>query len=691
MNDFDTNKRLSLILSSVFSDETADYRTPPEPDAGDTVRVRIRLLGAAADRVCLKLEGSAPSILMTKVDDDGLFDWFEAALVCADTEVAYSFEIETAFGTVTYDRTGARIASETNRLFPFRFRPGFHVPKWAKGAIQYQIFPDRFCNGSTDNDVTDNEYYYAVGHSRHISDWEAFPDDTDIRSFYGGDLQGIASKLDYLQSLGVEVLYLNPIFVSPSSHKYDTQDYEHVDPHLSVIAEDMEHSMEDWEKHNGFAPKYIKRTAYPANLEASDAYFAWFCTELHKRGMKLILDGVFNHCGSFSKWMDREGIYLNKPGYEKGAYQSTDSPYRNWFLFNDRGGRYPEYEGWWGYSTLPKLNYEGSEELKEKIISIAEKWAKPPYSIDGWRLDVAADLGHSTQYNHSFWKEFRTRLKAVNPELLIIAEHYGDPSDWLRGDEWDTVMNYDAFMDPVSYFFTGMEKHSDGRDDGRYRNAEQFFKTALEKSAAFDYQSLLCAMNQLSNHDHSRFLTRTNRTVGRTETAGAKAAGEGTDAAVFRQAAMLQMTWPGAPTIYYGDEAGQVGWTDPDNRRTYPWGKEDGKLIEYHRLLSEMRSDYPVLKEGSFKPVFYGSGVIAFARFDRNSRLVAVFNASSDECTVTLRVSDIGAPEKAVYSSLMYSDKKGFIRKRDASVYVSDGSLTVTLKPMSSEVFAEEK
>lgn len=699
MNEKENTDRLQLILSSVFSDETADYRTPVEPDEGDTVTVRIRVLTGTADRVCFKLGESVPPLLMAKCPDEGYFDYFETSFICPDREVCYSFEIETGYGTVFYDRTGARTGCLQIR--PFRFMPGFHVPQWAKGALQYQIFTDRFCNGSPDNDVTDNEYYYAVGHSRHITDWNALPDATDIRNFYGGDLQGIASKLDYLQSLGVEVLYLNPVFVSPSSHKYDTQDYEHIDPHLSVISEDMEHSMESWEKHNGFAPKYIKRTVLQSNLESADAYFAWFCNELHSRGMRIILDGVFNHCGSFSKWMDREGIYLNKPGCEKGAYQSTDSPYRDYFLWYDESnprpaslpgddGTNPGYEGWWGYSTLPKLNYEGSEGLKEKIISIAEKWAKPPYSIDGWRLDVAADLGHSTEYNHSFWKEFRARLKAVNPEILIIAEHYGDPSDWLRGDEWDTVMNYDAFMDPVSYFFTGMEKHSDSRDDGKYTNAKEFFRTALEKSSAMDYQSLLCAMNELSNHDHSRFLTRTNRTVGRSGTVGAGAAGDGIDKAVFRQAAMLQMTWPGAPTVYYGDEAGQVGWTDPDNRRTYPWGREDRELIEYHRVLSRLRSENPVLRDGSFKPMYSDRGVAAFARFNRDRRIIAVFSTSQEEQTVTVRVADIGAADGAVYSSLLHSDSERFSERSGARLYVADGSITLTLKPRSSEVLAEE-
>ena len=174
-----------------------------------------------------------------------------------------------------------------------------------------------------------------------------------------------------------------------------------------------------------------------------------------KRGMRVILDGVFNHCGSFNKWMDRERIYERQPGYEPGAFISADSPYRSFFKFhNEHEWPYnPFYDGWWGHDTLPKLNYEDSPKLEEYILKIAAKWVSPPYNIDGWRLDVAADLGFSQEYNHEFWRKFRRTVKEANPNAIILAEHYGDASSWLHGDQWDTVMNYDAFMEPLTWFF----------------------------------------------------------------------------------------------------------------------------------------------------------------------------------------------------------------------------------------------
>ena len=680
-----------MNLNSIFSDETEYFRTPAEPDYGDVVSIRIRIEKNAAERVMLMMGGRKLAVLMSKVSSDEFFDWFESEIVCLENELSYYFEIEAEERLYIYNKLGAaeiKKGAAPEEIYSFRFTPGFHVPEWAKGAVEYQIFTDRFCNGNPVNDVCNNEYYYEIGHSRHIDDWNTPPDSTDIRCFYGGDLQGIMQKLDYLQELGVEVIYLNPIFISPSSHKYDTQDYDHIDPHLAIIADDVDHAMQSWEKHNGYAPKYIRRVTSRENLEKSDAYFAEFCAEIHRRGMKIILDGVFNHCGSFNKWFDREGIYLGKHGYEKGACQDNNSPYRNYFRFTGRGNRFADYEGWWGHITLPKLNYEGSLELRERMFAIAEKWALPPYSIDGWRLDVAADLGHSLEFNHNFWREFRTRLKTINPDILILAEHYGNPVEWLRGDQWDTIMNYDAFMEPVTAFLTGMEKHSDSRRDELYQDGDAFFETMLKKMACFECPSLYSAMNELSNHDHSRFLTRTNRTVGRISTLGSAAAGKGINKAVFREAVVIQMTWPGAPTIYYADEAGQIGWTDPDNRRTYPWGNEDRELIAFHKALTAMRKDFPVLAKGSVKPLYSASGIIVYARFNGESTAIIACSNNSAEKHISFDVSSLGIRDGICPEQLFQSSEEGFTSEKKPAGEVKNSLLKLDLPPLSATVYS---
>ena len=682
------------VLSAVFSDETPFYRSPAEPNPGDTVMIRLRVARGSASRVTVLFDSLTVGTLMQLARSDDYFDYYETGLVCSEAEIMYRFLIECPDGTrIAFDKNGAR-ASEHDMpaydpVYAFRFIPGFHVPEWAKGAVQYQIFPDRFCNGDPSNDVVDNEYYYTIGHAKHVQNWDETPTDTDIRCFYGGDLQGILDKLDYLQNLGIEVLYLNPIFVSPSSHKYDTQDYEHVDPHLGVITDDMDHVMQIWEKHNGYAPKYIRRVTSMENLEKSDALFAALCQELHRRNMHIILDGVFNHCGSFNKWMDHEGIYLGKAGFQPGAFQSMHSPYRSYFRFNDSSnGRSPMYEGWWGYSTLPKLNYEGSPELCEEIMRIAEKWLSPPFCIDGWRLDVAADLGHSADFNHRFWKEFRRRVKAINPDAVIIAEHYGDPTPWLNGLEWDSVMNYDAFMEPVTWFLTGMEKHSDSYRDDLYQNGSAFFGIMQDKMARLKYPSLQCAMNELSNHDHSRFLTRTNRMIGRMTTLGSGAAGAGINKGVFREAVAIQMTWPGAPTVYYADEAGQVGWTDPDDRRTYPWGHEDQSLIDLHRDLIALRKTQPPLKSGSLKPLLADYGRIAYARFSDDIRCIIAVNNTGGWTDFRLCVRDAGAPDQEAYFRVMQTTQDCHVTDPEKWGTVTDGYLVFDLPPFSSVILS---
>ena len=670
------------FLSALFSDETENYRSPAEPDAGETVRIRLRTQKNPDCRCWLLMMDRANPIPMEPVREDDFFSWYEAELVCPEKSVLYCFLIELGRRSFICERFNTGLLNQDRKIdfaHAFRLSPGFHTPAWAKGAVQYQIFTDRFCNGNPCNDPLDNEYTYEGDPIRKRHDWYAIPDTDDFRCFYGGDLQGVMCKLDYLQSLGVEAIYFNPLFLSPSSHKYDTQDYDHIDPHFAVIEEGGDPEEADAWSMN----RYISRVTSEENLEKSNRFFAELCQEMHRRGMKIIIDGVFNHCGSFGPWMDAKSIYA-KAGYEiPGAWQSKNSPYRQFFRFQENDNN---YDSWWGHPTLPKLNYEGSRDLCERIFEVACRWAQPPYSIDGWRLDVAADLGHSEEFNHKFWSEFRSRVKAVNPNVLIIAEHYGNAAKWLEGDQWDSVMNYDAFMDPLSFFLTGMEKHSDYFHDGLYQDGVRFMKTMQDTMSRMDWSSLQCAMNELSNHDHSRFLTRTNHTVGRLNTMGADAAGQKTDKSVMREAVVVQMTWPGAPTIYYGDEAGTVGWTDPDNRRTYPWGREDEDLIRFHQSLTALRRDNPVLRYGSYKTLEAGTGWIAYGRFDGEHCAVVVCNNGNEAIHIPLRLRDLGAKEDMVFSIAFITESNGWSDEPKYAGKVKDAYLPLLLPSHSAVI-----
>lgn len=657
-----SNARPILKMRALFSDTTENYRYPEECEPGDKVHIRLRTGRFNVDYAYIYINNV--EYLMEKVDSDTLFDYYEIETEVGSSVLYYYFKVVSAGASCYYNQIGA--ARELNPYYNFQLMPGFKVPKWAKGAVMYQIFVDRFCDGDKDNNVLDNEYSYIGEHVTQVKDWNKIPDTMGVREFYGGDLKGVWDKLDYLQNLGVEVIYFNPLFVSPSNHKYDIQDYDYIDPHFGVIISDKGDLLAEGDKDNTHATRYINRVANKANLEASNAFFARLVEEIHRRGMRVIIDGVFNHCGSFNKWLDREHIYsMSEEQYDAGAYESYDSPYHSFFKFySDQWPDNNSYDGWWGHDTLPKLNYEESQKLEEYILGIGKKWVSAPYNVDGWRLDVAADLGYSSEYNHSFWKKFRKAVKEANPEAIILAEHYGDSHDWLMGDEWDTIMNYDAFMEPITWFLTGMEKHSDEYRQDMYGNADYFFGAMHHNMSRMGGQSVQISMNELSNHDHSRFLTRTNRKVGRLASVGAEAASENINKAVFMEAVVMQMTLPGAPTVYYGDEAGVCGWTDPDNRRTYPWGNEDQGLIDFHRAVIKMHKDYEVFKTGSYKQLVSEYNLIVYGRFNKNDAAIIIINNSEDERRVKVPAWELGMVHDEDIEQIMVTYDNSFSTER---------------------------
>ena len=671
--------------AALFCDGTEGYVYPPEPKENELVTFRFRTAKDDADRVGLVT--SADTYVMEKECTQGEFDYYTFETRLGEEPFRYCFEVQSGTEKYYYGRCG--ISREILEYYNFVVVPGFSTPDWAKGAVMYQIFTDRFYNGDKSNDVETNEYYYIGDYSQRVTNWDKYPANMGVREFYGGDLQGVMDKLDYLQDLGVEVVYFNPLFVSPSNHKYDIQDYDYIDPHYGKIVDDGGEVLPNGVTDNSQATKYKKRTTGLKNLEASNELFIKLVEELHRRGMKVILDGVFNHCGSFNKWMDRERIYEGEEDYEPGAYVSADSPYRSYFRFFKEG---PEnwpyngnYDGWWGHDTLPKLNYEDSVKLENYILYIGRKWVSPPYNVDGWRLDVAADLGRSNEYNHEFWQKFRRAVKDANPNALILAEHYGDPSDWLKGDEWDTVMNYDAFMEPVTWFLTVMEKHSDEAREELLGNIDNFIGSMAHHMSNMLTPSLQVAMNELSNHDHSRFLTRTNHMVGRVEHLGPEAANEYVNKAVMREAVVMQMTWVGAPTVYYGDEAGVCGFTDPDNRRTYPWGHEDQELIAFHKEAIRIHKEHPALKTGSLKILGGEENILSYARFKGHDRIIVVINNRSERAEVKVPVWEAEIPIKCRMKRLLYSYKDGYTTEYEEYL-VEDGEVVANMGPHSALV-----
>ena len=328
-NHYISTMRPLFNRRALFSDMTEDFVTPMEPNTFGQVNIKFRTEKDNVDNVYLCTDSD--KLLMSKAYSDELFDYYEIDIQLEDTQFSYYFEVQAGKLSCFYDRRG--VTQELQPHFMMRIIPGCKTPDWAKGAVMYQLYVDRFYNGDPSNDVLTDEYDYIGARSIRVDDWHKYPDTMGVREFYGGDLQGVIDKLDYLEDLGIDAIYFNPLFVSPSNHKYDIQDYDSIDPHIGRIPFDEGCLLSEEVKENRFATRYINRVTNKENLDASNMFFARVVEEAHKRGIKIILDGVFNHCGSFNKWMDRERIYENASGYEKGAYVDGHSSFRNYFNF----------------------------------------------------------------------------------------------------------------------------------------------------------------------------------------------------------------------------------------------------------------------------------------------------------------------------------------------------------------------
>ncbi len=506
----------------------------------------------------------------------------------------------------------------------FRYNALAQPPQWVQQQIFYQIFPDRFANGNPDISVKTNEYYLHGSEQPTVEkNWVDAPSDHGrhgASEFFGGDLQGIREKLDYLQSLGVTTLYLNPVFTAPSNHKYDTTDYLNIDPHLGTNKE-----------------------------------FAEFVADLHARGMKIVLDAVFNHTSLNHPWFDR----FAKRSDDMGAWQNPDSPYRDFYQFD---GNSDHYVGWNGIHTLPKLNF-----LNQKVRdyfyasddAVIKHWLRPPYNIDGWRLDVIHMLGEGegATNNAYYVQEFRESAKAENPESYLLGEHFYEASSWLQGDQEDGAMNYYGFAHPVRAFFTGLDIvfapcHLD---------AKAFVDWLMEAAAKIPWRNQLSQLNQLDSHDTMRFLTMADG-----------------DEATLRSALVFLFCWVGVPCIYYGTEVALAGSHDPDNRRCFPWERLESRqdMMTFIKALTTLRAHSPALQSGSVQWLYAEDNVLAFARCQDDEVVVCAINRGTTAVTITLPIWQTGINNQ---SFSLLSGRENIIAK--------DGQLTMTIPAESGEVF----
>lgn len=432
--------------------------------------------------------------------------------------------------------------------------PEPQTPDWVRDAVFYQIFPDRFARSVT------------VPKPRHLDEWGAPP---TYHGYQGGDLVGVVEHLDYLVDLGVNALYFTPVFQSASNHRYHTHDYEKVDPMLG-----------------------------------GDPALRRLIDEAHARGIRIVLDGVFNHAS--------RGFFQFHDILENGP----DSAYLDWFsvrefpLYAYDADKAPNYKAWWGLPALPKFNTD-SPEVREFLWGIGRMWME--FGIDGWRLDVPSEID-----DDEFWREFRRRVRAVNAEAYIVGEVWSDAPRWLQGDMWDAVMNY-HFTRACIAFFAGEDLNLEDLSRTSLHPAgptgAEAFRRAIERLIGLYHPNVTAAMlNLLDSHDTARFVTLANG-----------------DRSALRLATLFQMTYTGAPSVYYGDEIGMAGGHDPANRGAFPWHKPEtwdtDLLHEFQRLIA-LRRSRPALRRGSFRFLHAEDDVIAYARQLGDETIIVAINAA---------------------------------------------------------------
>lgn len=446
-------------------------------------------------------------------------------------------------------------------------------PAWVPDAIAYQIFPDRFADGDPSNNVLDGEYLYQ-GQPVRARRWNSRPRrGAGFREFYGGDLIGIAQRLDHVRALGADTLYLTPIFESPSSHKYDAVSYDRVDSHLG-----------------------------------GDAALTQLRRALDDRGMRLILDAVWNHTGDGHEWFLK-------------ARSDPDSPERAMYTFDAKGG----YSSWLGVKSLPKLDY-ASPLVHDRIYrfpdSAAKRWLRAPFRADGWRIDVAHMMGAggTDRGNPDLHRAIRRELKADFPEAWIFGEHFFEAARWLQGDQEDGAMNYHGFTNPVGEWLSG----ANYLGEPVALDARDLAVQLTCVLAKIPFAHALALYNLLSSHDLPRILTRV-----------------GGDARLARLGAVLQATWVGVPGVYYGDEIGLEGGPDPDNRRCMPWDQKswDQLTLAAHRDLLALRRDSLALRRGRLEVLHASGDVLAFLREGGGERVIVAVNRGSRAATVQLRLA----------------------------------------------------
>ncbi len=562
-------------LASVHHDGSTRYVSNPYPSFGETVTLRVRAgLDAPVTRVLVRTapDGEQHFAELQRADTDRVCTWWETRLAASMPVVGYHFVLLTPDGLWHYNAAGMHAHTPTDYA-DFRLLADYAAPRWVRRSVFYQIFPDRFADGDPANNVRGGEWTYR-GNPTVARGWDERPNQSNPSlEFYGGDLQGITQRLPYLEELGVDAIYLNPIFTAPSVHRYDVVDYDNVDPHLGG---------------NDALVELRRATG--------------------ERGMRLMLDLVPNHCGVEHPWF-------------RAAQADPRSPTAEFFTWKQHPH---EYLSWLGVRTLPKLNYR-SAELRERMYaasdSVFRRWLRPPFSIDAWRVDVANMLGQqgATQLNAEVTRGIRTAVKEVNPEAYLIGENFFDATAQLQGDMYDGNMHYRGFTVPLwEWLYERPLAHptiGEELQTGTCLPTSALAEGWTTFAAPIPWVITLQQFILVDSHDTARIRTLV-----------------GDNPRLHRLAAAVQLTYPGVPCIFYGDEVGLEGDNANTARRTMPWDEArwDHDLRDFYRRLIHLRRTSDALAMGGFQILHTDADTIAYLRDSAQEQIVVVAYRGAD-------------------------------------------------------------
>ena len=601
----------------IHHDGSEAYTSNPLPQIGDTVQLSLRAPhDAPINKVYIRamMDGEFFFWEMHKTADSAPSQMWTGDLPIQQYRTDYRFRLLTDDGSFYYSAAGTKIA-DTPDFDSFAIIADYNAPLWVRDQVFYQIFPERFRNGDPDNDVQTGEYE-RMGHQTVKREWHETPtrwEKSGSLDFFGGDLQGITEKLDYLQSLGITALYLCPIFKADSNHKYDVIDFFTVDEHFG------------------------------GNQALADLRAA---TEA--RDMKLMLDVTPNHISCFHEWFT---AVQNESNAATAAY----------FIYDEEKD---DYERWLGVPLLVKLNYE-SDELRDIMYrapdSVLKTWMQAPYSIDAWRLDVANMTGNfrEVQLDHDVWREMRHHLKAERADLYMLGEYFQDGTAHLQGDELDASMNYQGCNIPLRRWLGAEDLH--GHDDAPYSDSHLMRTEALAEQwqrflGAIPYPIALQQFNQLDSHDTTRFTTIV-----------------GGDTALLKLGMGLLTAFPGVPCYYYGTEIAMEGGRDPDNRRTMPWDDDDAwnqDVLAFTRQLTAIRTQSHALKHGGFQVLHALDDTVAYARQSTTETVIVVgYRGQTTRAQVAIDVAQAGLDDGVTLTDLLGETQ---VTVRDGQLILTD-------------------